>query len=85
MRITLFIASIILLVFGVFCFAAGVLSMILSFQSIANSVETPKPVDLANGISNGMLWMLAGKLAFIFSLVTGVIGLCSPKPTTTNL
>lgn len=54
------------LALAVLCLITTVLEMMWSFEAIATASSTPKPSDLANGISNALIPSIAaGPLALV--------------------
>lgn len=62
------------------CLSLTVVGMIMSFDTIARSATTPKPADLAHGISTSLLPMVAGMPLGIVGLALLIAGLLIRRP-----
>ena len=62
------------------CIVATVMGMIWSFDSIANSSVAPKPSDLATGISNAMIPLVAAIPLAILGVAFLIIGFIRREP-----
>jgi len=68
------------LVLAAVCLIATVVGMMWSFDAIATSSSTPKPSDLANGISNALLPSIAAAPLALVGFVLLLLGLVRRRP-----
>ncbi len=62
------------------CIIATVIEMIWSFDAVAKSSTTPKPSDLATGISNAMIPSVAAIPLAILGVILIIVGFIRRKP-----
>ena len=65
---------------AVFCLVATVVGMMWSFNEIATSTTTPKPSDLATGISYAMIPSIAAAPLALFGVAFLILGFVRRQP-----
>ncbi len=73
-------AGAVALALAALCLVATVLGMIRSFDVIANASSTPKPSELATGISLALIPSLAGGPLAIVGIVLLILGFVRRRP-----
>lgn len=67
-------AGVVALLLAAFCLVATVVGMVWSFDAVATSSSTPKPSDLADGISTALIPSIAAAPLVLVGIVFLVLG-----------
>lgn len=73
-------AGVVALLLAIFCLIATVVGMMWSFDAVATSGSTPSPSDLAEGISNALVFSIAAAPLALAGIAMLILGLVRRQP-----